>query len=154
MIAIQVCTLFILMPNVSVIIPTFNRAHLIEESVSSVLSQTFKPKEVIVVDDGSSDHTAALAQQSGASVLRNRWSLGKGSSLKRGFKAMLEREVEAVVVVDGDGQHDPQEIRFFLDAYERTGIPVLIGNRMANTHGMPILRKWTCLLYTSPSPRD
>ena len=45
------------MPNVSVIIPTFDRAHLIEESVSSVLSQTFKPKEVIVVDDGSSDKT-------------------------------------------------------------------------------------------------
>ena len=63
--------------------------------------------------------------------------------MKRGFKAMLEREVEAVVVVDGDGQHDPQEIRLFLDAYERTGIPVLIGNRMANTSGMPILRKWT-----------
>ena len=57
MIAVQVCRLFILMPSISVIIPTFNREHLIEKSVSSVLSQTFKPKEVIVVDDGSSDKT-------------------------------------------------------------------------------------------------
>ena len=63
----QVCTLLILMPNVSVIIPTFNRAHLIQESVSSVLSQTFKPKEVIVVDDGSSDKTWDILKNLGFS---------------------------------------------------------------------------------------
>ena len=56
------------MPNVSVIIPTFNRAHLIEESVSSVLSQTFKPKEVIVVDDGSNDKTWDVLKNLGFSV--------------------------------------------------------------------------------------
>ena len=124
-----------------VLICAYNEADTIGSLVRSVLA--LGASELIVVDDGSSDHTVALAQQSGATVLRNRRNLGKGSSLKRGFKAMLEREVEAVVVVDGDGQHDPQEIRLFLDAYERTGIPVLIGNRMANTSGMPILRKWT-----------
>ena len=64
----QVCTLLILMPNVSVIIPTFNRAHLIQESVSSVLSQTFKPKEVIVVDDGSSDKTWDVLKNLGFSL--------------------------------------------------------------------------------------
>ncbi len=67
MIAIQECTLFILMPNVSVIIPTFNRAHLIEESVSSVLSQTFKPKEVMC-DDGSSDKTWDVLKNLGFSL--------------------------------------------------------------------------------------
>ena len=109
-----------------VLICAYNEADTIGSLVRSVIE--LGASELIVVDDGSSDHTAALAQQSGAMVLRNRRNLGKGSSLKRGFKAMLEREVEAVVVVDGDGQHDPQEIRLFLDAYERTGIPVLIGN--------------------------
>ena len=56
------------MPNVSVIIPTFDRAHLIEKSVSSVLSQTFKPKEVIVVDDGSSDKTWDVLKNLGFSL--------------------------------------------------------------------------------------
>ena len=68
----QVCTLLILMPNVSVIIPTFNRAHLIQESVSSVLSQTFKPKEVIVVDDGSNDKTWDVLKNLGFSLSESR----------------------------------------------------------------------------------
>lgn len=124
-----------------VLICAYNEAGTIGSLVRSVIE--LGASELIVVDDGSSDHTAALAQQAGATVLRNRRNLGKGSSLKRGFKAMLDRKMDAVVVVDGDGQHDPQEIPFFLDAYERTGIPILIGNRMANTRGMPILRRWT-----------
>ena len=60
------------MPNVSVIIPTFNRAHLIKESVSSVLVQTFKPKEVIVVDDGSSDKTWDILKNLGFSLSESR----------------------------------------------------------------------------------
>ncbi|MAS98415.1 MAG: hypothetical protein CMF29_05770 [Kiritimatiellaceae bacterium] len=124
-----------------VLICAHNEADHIASIVRSVI--TVGASEIVVVDDGSTDHTAALAQQAGASVFRNRKNLGKGSSLKRGLKVMLDRKVDAVIVVDGDGQHDPEEIPFFLEAYERTGIPVLIGNRMADTHGMPFIRKWT-----------
>ena len=124
-----------------VLICAHNEADHIGSIVRSV--KALEPAELIVIDDGSTDHTAALAQQAGATVLRNRRNLGKGSSLKRGFRTMLERQVEAVVVLDGDGQHDPREIPLFLETYERSGIPILIGNRMADTQGMPRIRKWT-----------
>ncbi|MCK4563302.1 MAG: glycosyltransferase family 2 protein [Verrucomicrobia bacterium] len=124
-----------------VLICAHNEAKHIATVVRTALEQA--PCKVVVVDDGSTDATAELAEQAGADVLRNPENLGKGASLKRGFELVRERNYDAVIVVDGDGQHDPREVRRFLDAYERTHIPILIGNRMANPLGMPFVRKWT-----------
>ncbi|MEN7972776.1 MAG: glycosyltransferase family 2 protein [Verrucomicrobiota bacterium] len=124
-----------------VLICAYNEAEHIESVVRAALDQ--KPCRVVVIDDGSSDGTAELAEQAGAHVLRNSENLGKGASLQRGFELVREHCCDAVVVVDGDGQHDPREIGRFLDAYKRTHIPILVGNRMANPEGMPFLRKWT-----------
>lgn len=124
-----------------VLVCAFNEAEHIGNVVHRVLEQ--RPHVVVVIDDGSTDNTAELAEKAGAEVLRNSENLGKGASLKRGFEWVRERNCDAVVVVDGDEQHDPREIGRFIDAYERTGIPVLIGNRMADTAGMPFVRRWT-----------
>jgi glycosyltransferase involved in cell wall biosynthesis len=124
-----------------VLICALNEAKYIEGVVRAALEQ--KPCRVVVVDDGSIDGTAELAEAAGAHLLRNLENLGKGASLRLGFELILEHECDAVLVVDGDGQHDPREIERFLDAYERTRIPILIGNRMADTTGMPFVRRWT-----------
>lgn len=124
-----------------VLICAHNEAKYIGEVVRLSLEQA--PGKVLVVDDGSTDATAEIAEQAGAYVLRNPKNLGKGASLKRGFERVCEEGCDAVVVVDGDGQHDPREIPRFLDAYQRTHIPVLVGNRMADTQGMPWIRQWT-----------
>lgn len=124
-----------------ILICAFNEEAHIDRIVRSSLLQS--PEEIIVVDDGSTDNTAALAQQAGATVLRNRRNLGKGSALKRGFKAFLNKNVDAVIVLDADAQHNPNEIKYFLDTYNRTGIPLLIGNRMADPKAMPLIRKLT-----------
>ena len=87
------------MPNVSVIIPTFNRAHFIEKSVSSVLSQTLKPAEVIVVDDGSNDKTYSHAKQTNAKVIKNPHNLGYGISLKKCIEAA---KYETLIICDAD----------------------------------------------------
>lgn len=124
-----------------VLICAHNEAEHIEAVVHASLEQD--PLKVVVVDDGSTDDTAALAEQAGAYVLRNPENMGKGASLKRGFELVRERGCDAVIVLDGDGQHDPREIQRFVDAYRRTKIPILIGNRMANPEGTPFTRKWT-----------
>ncbi len=124
-----------------VLICACNEAEHIAEVV--LASKAQGPACVVVVDDGSSDRTAELAEKAGATVLKNPFNMGKGTSLRRGFELVHERGYDAVIAVDGDGQHDPSEIGCFLDAYERTRIPVLIGNRMADTQGMPWVRQWT-----------
>ncbi len=124
-----------------VLVCAHNEAKHIGGVVRTALEQT--PCKVVVIDDGSTDQTGAIAEAAGAYVLRNPENLGKGASLQRGFELVRKRECDAVVVVDGDGQHDPREISRFIDAYHRTHIPILVGNRMADTKGMPFLRKQT-----------
>ena len=125
MIAIRECTLFILMPNVAVIIPTFNRAHLIEESVSSVLSQTFKPKEVIVVDDGSSDKTWDVLKNLGFSLsgsqkkaLRYVYKENGGVSSARNIGIELSSS-EYVALLDSDDQWKPTKLEAQLSSLKK-----------------------------------
>ncbi|MFH1982575.1 MAG: glycosyltransferase family 2 protein [Pseudomonadota bacterium] len=93
-------------PTVSVIIPTFNEAHTIGGLVTAVRSQ-YPEAEIIVVDDGSTDQTAANAQNSGARVYSHPYNIGNGAAIKSGIR-MASGEV--LVFMDGDGQHDPKDI--------------------------------------------
>lgn len=72
---------------------------------------------VLVVDDGSSDDTAQVARGAGAEVLEQRPNAGKGSALRAGFRHALDAGYDAVVTLDGDGQHDPAEIPALLAAF-------------------------------------
>ena len=94
---------------------------------------------VLVVDDGSTDDTAAQAEAAGATVIRQVPNQGKGVALREGFRSALERDVEAVVTLDGDGQHDPAEIPAFLAAFEATRSELIVGKR--NFRAMPPVRR-------------
>ncbi len=122
------------------VIPAYGEETRIAAVVRGVLRHV---PEVIVVDDGSPDQTAVVADQAGALVLRYTPNRGKGHALRQGFSKALEYGADAVITLDADGQHDPDEIPRFIEAYERTGIPVLIGNRMAATRDMPLPRRLT-----------
>lgn len=89
---------------------------------------------VLVVDDGSSDDTAAIAEAAGARVLRQVPNQGKGAALRAGFAAALADGAEAVITLDGDGQHDPSEIPAFVAVHDRradAGAPaeLIVGRR-------------------------
>lgn len=126
--------------KVAVLIPAFCE----ERTVGDVVTRARKYlRDVIVVDDASSDQTAARAHTAGASVLRHETNSGKGAALSKGFRHILAQGFDAVITLDADGFHDPDEIPKFLEAYNRTHLPVLIGNRMADVKRVPLVRRWT-----------
>jgi glycosyltransferase involved in cell wall biosynthesis len=94
---------------------------------------------VVVVDDGSTDDTAARAGAAGATVLRQVPNAGKGAALRAGFRHALDDGAEAVVTLDADGQHDPAEIPRFLAAFE-DGRPELVVGRRDFSEMPPVRR--------------
>ena len=106
---------------------------------------------VLVVDDGSGDETAAVAEAAGARVVRQRPNQGKGAALRAGFSSALGEGFEAVVTLDGDGQHDPAELPAFLAAAAHarsSGKPIelIVGRR--DFGRMPPLRRLSNWLGT------
>lgn len=123
-----------------VLLPAYNEEGRIAPVVRELLSLGHEP---VVIDDGSVDATADEAEAAGAVVLRQETNQGKGLALNAGFSWARTHGYDALVTMDSDGQHRPAEVGKFIDAYVRTGIPVLVGNRMFDPHGMPAVRRWT-----------
>lgn len=128
--------------KVVAIIPVYNEGR----HVRSVIDQTKKHVDAaIVVDDGSTDDTVQHAEQAGAVVIRHPHNLGKGAACRSGFYAAMKLEADVIITLDGDGQHDPEEIPKFIEArknnIQRKGI--VLGSRMQNVKDMPWLRLTT-----------
>jgi glycosyltransferase involved in cell wall biosynthesis len=126
-------------------------AHDEAPRIAPVVTTALRSLPVLVVDDGSKDETAAVAERAGGRVLRQRPNQGKGAALLAGFRAALDEGVEAVVTLDADGQHDPAEIPAFLATYARrtlAGEPteLIIGRR--DFHRMPATRRLSNWLGT------
>ncbi|MCM8778707.1 MAG: glycosyltransferase family 2 protein [Candidatus Omnitrophica bacterium] len=127
--------------KVCVLIPTYNEAKTIGWLIRKVKEQGIT--KIVIVDDGSTDRTVEIAKENGAEVLRNFKNLGKGNALKKGFAYCLEKNFDAVLTMDGDGQHSPEDIPRFLDFIQKTKVDLLIGNRMHSPWLMPLLRLLT-----------
>ena len=117
------------------LIPAYNETAHIGQVVAA--ARQFLP--VLVVDDGSSDDTAARAEMNGAEVIRQVPNQGKGAALRAGFRRSFQLEMEAIITLDADGQHDPVEIPLFLQAFQESRSGLIIGQR--NFSSMPFTRK-------------
>jgi glycosyltransferase involved in cell wall biosynthesis len=123
--------------RVIALIPAFNEA----ARVAGVI-QRAKPHvcEVVVIDDGSADDTSGVARAAGARVIRHEQNRGKGATIVAGLEYFRQSNAEFAVLLDADGQHDPDEIPKFLAV---SGAGIVVGNRMGDTRPMPAVRAWT-----------
>jgi len=127
---IEKCTL--------VVVPCYNEDATIG---SVVLKAKRHVDKVLVVNDGSSDDTAKIAKEAGATVISHKENRGKSAGIKTGFKYALANGFDYVVTIDGDGQHNPAEIPTVLGNILNNGNDISIGFRSGNSTEMPKWRK-------------
>ncbi len=117
-----------LAPRVLVIIPAYNEGPNLWSVIHGV--RTAVPTaDVLVVDDGSTDETPAIARSAGVQVVSHPFNLGYGAALQTGFKYAVAGPYEFIVQLDGDGQHEPQDVRSILSALCTGEVDVVIGSR-------------------------
>jgi glycosyltransferase involved in cell wall biosynthesis len=113
----------------SIVVPAKNESGAIGDIVR-IAKTDIPDAEIIVVDDGSTDETARIAEEAGAIVIRHPESLGNGASVKSGARAARG---EILVFMDGDGQHDPRDIKRLLEKLDQ-GYDMAVGARDSGSH--------------------
>jgi glycosyltransferase involved in cell wall biosynthesis len=126
--------------NIIVVLPAFNE----EVSIGSIVLLTkHYCDNVIVVDDGSSDRTAAISRRAGAHVIVHEVNKGKGAALKTGFAAAADLGADIIVTMDSDGQHNPADIPKLV-APIRDGIAEMVNGSRYLSHAdknTPVYRR-------------
>jgi glycosyltransferase involved in cell wall biosynthesis len=133
--------------NLYVVIPALNEEAYVGEIVSGICRLGL---DVVVIDDGSRDSTGETARQNGAHVIRHAIRQGKGASLRDGFQHALTQGCDAVVTMDGDGQHAVSDLPAFIEKFENEpGYGVINGSRMLSCRSMPKVRLYTNRLMSA-----
>lgn len=123
--------------KICVLIPAYNA----EATIASVIKGALKfVPDVIVADDGSEDDTSSIAYSSGAKVIKIPKNRGKGNALKILFEEAAAGNYDAVITMDSDAQHNPEEIPSFIRAYEERPYNIVVGSRMAEKEKIPRAR--------------
>ena len=116
------------------IVPAYNE----ERTIRSVIDRVHRDSpgfDVVVIDDGSTDSTAQVADEAGAIVLRHPFNLGIGGAVQSGYRYAFDRGYELAVQVDADGQHDPGEIQALMRAMGVDGVDMVLGSRFLDDKG-------------------
>ncbi len=124
--------------RIAIIIPALNEALRIRDVVQGALAQC---ANVIVIDDGSDDATCDRIADLPVTLLRHARRMGKGASLRDGFREALRRGFDAAITMDGDGQHSADDIPRLLDAANRHPGAIIIGARMRRRSQQPTYRR-------------
>jgi glycosyltransferase involved in cell wall biosynthesis len=119
-------------PRFAALVPAYQAAATVGAVVEGIVRVTGFP--VLVVDDGSSDDTGAVAAAAGAGVVRQMPNAGKGAALVRGFRRLVEEGFSHAVTVDADGQHLPEEIPALVAGARARPDAIVVGVRQKEGH--------------------
>jgi glycosyltransferase involved in cell wall biosynthesis len=121
--------------SVWIVIPAYNEEAVIASVITDIRAAGYD--NILVVDDGSKDATFKVAQKSGAVAVHHRLNRGKGAATKTGIEAAKLLGAEIVVTLDGDGQHNPEDIEKLIAPIVKRKAAVVLGTRLKNPKGMP-----------------
>ena len=124
-------------PGIIVGMPAYNEAKYIG---SLILQAQQYADEVLVIDDGSTDHTTRVAGLAGATVIRHEENKGKGAAIQRILAEANKRTADILILMDADSQHDPEEIPSLIKAV-REGFDLVVGSRRIKRDSIPPLRR-------------
>jgi glycosyltransferase involved in cell wall biosynthesis len=130
-------------PKVILAIPAYNE----EVAIGSVVARSKKyVDKVIVVDDGSKDHTVEIAKLVGAEVVSHKVNGGYGAAIKTCFEAAKANCADAMIIIDADGQHNPDDIPTLINEMVTRKSDIVIGSRfvmeMVKTKRSLLIEKW------------
>jgi UDP-N-acetylglucosamine---dolichyl-phosphate N-acetylglucosaminyltransferase len=126
--------------KIFIVIPAYNEETIIQDVINEIKENGCN--NIIVVDDGSKDQTFEKAKKiGGITVLKHKINRGKGAATKTGIEAAKLLGADIVVTMDGDGQHDPKDIKNLINPIINKDFDVVLGSRLKNPEGMPFYKK-------------
>lgn len=126
--------------DIALLVPAYRAEHSLRHLLPRLTAQVPRD-QILVVDDGSGDRTAEVCREPGIPCIVHETNQGKGRALLTGFTRLLEQNMAAVITLDADGQHDPDDLqRFVADFRAHPEIGICIGRRAFRPGTMPFAR--------------
>lgn len=123
--------------HLAVVIPAYNEAKVLGDVLNRLPKRVYGVRKItaIVIDDNSSDDTSGVAKSCGAMCVRHQMNLGAGGATITGFEAAKQINADIIVTMDGDAQHDPEEIKDLIRPILKGEADVVLGSRLMTTAG-------------------
>jgi glycosyltransferase involved in cell wall biosynthesis len=123
--------------RISICIPCYNSGHTILELISGI-KKVMPYNKILIVNDGSTDQTESIAHSSRAHIISTSQNKGKGSAILTGMNAL--KNSEWMICMDADLQHDPEDLKSFVDAIDSEQFDLIVGYRKRTGTDMPFAR--------------